>query len=96
MVNEENKGVKIVGVVRWNIMLALKQIFGCGKELEPKQLPPLSNLLEKEKLLFSKEIEVMYDLEQLEIESFVEKELSANTYQKKEILGESYFTTIKE
>ena len=56
---------------------------------------PFLNLLEQEKLLFSKEIEVMYDLDQSDIHSFVEKELSPNTYQKKEILGESYFTTNK-
>ena len=96
MVNEENKGIKIVGSRPLEYYVgALEQILN-GEELQPKKQPPLSQLLEQEKLLFSKEIEVMYDLDQSDIHSFVEKELSANTYQKKEILGESYFTTIKE
>jgi putative protein-disulfide isomerase len=96
MVNQENKGIKIVGSRPLEYYVgALEQILN-GEELQPKNQPPLSQLLEQEKLLFSKEIEVMYDLDQSDIHSFVEKELSANTYQKKEILGESYFTTIKE
>ncbi|MFZ0446247.1 MAG: DsbA family protein [Bacillus sp. (in: firmicutes)] len=96
MVNEENKGIKIVGSRPLEYYVsALEQILN-GEELQPKEQPPLSQLLEQEKLLFSKEIEVMYDLDQSDIHSFVEKELSANTYEKKEILGESYFTTIKE
>jgi putative protein-disulfide isomerase len=96
MVNEENKGIKIVGSRPLEYYVgALEQILN-EEELQPKNQPPLSQLLEQEKLLFSKEIEVMYDLDQSDIHSFVEKELSANTYQKKEILGESYFTTIKE
>lgn len=96
MVNEENKGIKIVGSRPLEYYVgSLEQILN-GEELQPKKQPPLSQLLEQEKLLFSKEIEVMYDLDQSDIHSFVEKELSANTYQKKEILGESYFTTIKE
>ena len=96
MVNEENKGIKIVGSRPLEYYVsALEQILN-GEELQPKKQPPLSQLLEQEKLLFSKEIEIMYDLDQSDIHSFVEKELSANTYQKKEILGESYFTTIKE
>lgn len=96
MVNEENKGIKIVGSRPLEYYVgALEQILN-GGELQPKKQPPLSQLLEQEKLLFSKEIEVMYDLDQSDTHSFVEKELSPNTYQKKEILGESYFTTIKE
>ena len=49
----------------------------------------------KEKILFSKEIEVMYDVEQSDVNSFIEKELSPDRYQAKEILGEFYFTTTK-
>jgi hypothetical protein len=41
---------------------------------------------------FSKEIEVMYDLEQSDINAFVEQELSPAQYHVKKILGESYFT----
>ncbi|MFJ5760625.1 DsbA family protein [Neobacillus sp. NPDC093182] len=93
MINEENKGVKMVGGRPFEYYVdGLKQVLN-KEELQPKPLPSLSSLLEKEKLLFSKEIEVMYDLEQLDINAFVEKELSPAQYQVKEILGESYFTT---
>jgi predicted DsbA family dithiol-disulfide isomerase len=92
MINEENKGVKIVGGRPFESYVdGLKQVLNT-EELQPKQLPSLSSLLEQEKLLFSKEIEVMYDVEQSDINDFIEKELSPGSFQKKEILGESYFT----
>ncbi|PAE40173.1 DsbA family protein [Bacillus sp. 7884-1] len=92
MINEENKGVKIVGGRPFESYVdGLKQVLN-KEELQPNPKLSLSSLLEKEKLLFSKEIEVMYDLEQTEISAFVEKELPQGSYQKKEILGESYFT----
>ena len=91
MVNEENKGVKIVGGRPFeNYVAGLTQVL--GEEPNPKEQPALSTLLEEERLLFSKEIEVMYDLDQSDILAFVEKELSSTPYQVKEILGEKYFT----
>lgn len=57
-----------------------------------KQPPSLANLLKEEKLLFSKEIEELYDIEQTEVKSFIEKELSNDQYELKEILGELYIT----
>ena len=93
MINGENKGVKIVGGRPFEKYVdGLKQVLNM-EELQPKQQPSLSSLLEKEKLLFSKEIEVMYDVEQSDVNSFIEKELSPDRYQVKEILGEFYFTT---
>lgn len=90
MVNEQNKGVKIVGARSLeNYVTGLKQILN-AEELQPSQQPPLSSLLEKEKLLFSKEIEVMYDVEKTGVNALVEKELSSNSYQAKEIFGETY------
>ncbi|MCQ6282514.1 DsbA family protein [Bacillus sp. EB600] len=90
MINEENKGVKIVGGRPLEYYAAgLKQVLN-EKELQPKPQPSLSSLLEKEKLLFSKEIEVMYDIEKSDLNTFVEKELSQESYQQKEVLGESY------
>jgi len=92
MINEENKGVKMVGGRPFEYYVdGLKQVLN-KEELQPNPQPSLSSLLEKEKLLFSKEIEVMYDLQQTEMNAFVEKELPQGSYQKKEILGESYFT----
>jgi putative protein-disulfide isomerase len=95
MINEENKGVKIVGGRPFESYVdGLKQVLN-KEELKPKSQPSLSSLLEKEKLLFSKEIEVMYDVNQADVQSFVEKELPADDYQMKEILGQAYFTTTK-
>ncbi len=91
MLNEENKGVKIVGSRTLDSYTSgLKQVLNLD-ELQPKQQPALFSLLEKEKLLFSKEIEVMYDIEQKDINRFVESELSAIVYDTKQILGEAYF-----
>ncbi|WP_419956460.1 DsbA family protein [Neobacillus niacini] len=92
MINGENKGVKIVGGRPFESYVdGLKQVLNM-EELQPKPQPSLSSLLEKEKLLFSKEIEVMYDIEQSDLSAFVEKELTPGSYVKQEILGESYFT----
>ena len=89
MVNEENQGVKIVGGRPFEYYVkGLEQIL--GEEPVPKQQPAISSLLEKEKLLFSKEIEVMYDLEQDKVNAFLENELAQDTYEAKEILGETY------
>ena len=95
MTNEENKGVKIVGARSLEYYVnGLKKVLNLD-ELQPKPIPSLSSLLEKEKLLFSKEIEVMYDVEQANVKSFIEQELSTDRYEVNEILGELYFTTTK-
>lgn len=95
MINEENKGVKIGGGRPLESYVdGLKQVLG-AEELQPNQQPPLSSLLEKERLLFSKEIEVMYDVAQSDIQAFIEKELSPGRYEVKEVLGESYLTLSK-
>ena len=90
MVNEEKKGVKIVGGRPFEYYVAgLKQVL--GEDPKPKQQPVLSNLLAEREILFSKEIEVMYDVEQTDIKEYVEKGLSSNDYEAKEVLGETYF-----
>jgi len=95
IINKENKGVKLVGSRPFEKYVdGLKQVLNVD-ELQPKQQPSFSQLLKKEKLLFSKEIEVMYDLKQTDVSSFIEKELLPNQYEAKEILGERYLITIK-
>lgn len=92
MMNEENKGVKIVGGRPLESYIeGLKQVLNM-EELQINQLPSLSTLLAKEKLLFSKEIEVMYSIEQSEVQAFVERELSTEQHEVKEVLGELYIT----
>ncbi|GAA0287633.1 putative DsbA family dithiol-disulfide isomerase [Gracilibacillus halotolerans] len=92
MVNEANKGVKIVGGRPFDYYVSgLTKLL--GEEPTPKEVPALSSLLKKEKMLFAKEIEVMYDVEESDLVSFVENELNIDQYVKSEILGEIYFTT---
>ncbi|MFJ7976938.1 DsbA family protein [Peribacillus sp. NPDC096379] len=89
MVNEENKGVKIVGARPLEFYVnGLEQVLAKKPQAQP--VPELTKTLEKEGLLFSKEIEVLYDVEQSEVNSFLQTELSAEDYESKEILGEVY------
>ncbi len=89
MVNEENKGVKIVGARPLDFYVnGLEQVLAKNPQAQP--VPELTKTLEKEGLLFSKEIEVLYDVEQSEVNSFLQTELSAEDYESKEILGEVY------
>lgn len=93
MVNEQNQGVKIVGARSLeDYVHGLKRALNT-EELTPKPQPPLSSLLQQEKLLFSKEIEAMYDLDKSEMNAFVEKELPSSQYHRNEVLGESYVTS---
>lgn len=90
IVNKDNQGVKIVGARPLETYVeGLNQVV--RDEVQPKETKPLSKLLKEEKLLFAKEIEVMYDLQQEEVKDFVEKELTSIEYETNEILGERYF-----
>ena len=91
MVNEENKGVKIVGQRSLEFYVqGLQQVLETAEPLQPQPLPTLKNLLEKEQLLFSREIEDMYDINQSEVTSYLQEQLSSDEYQLNEILGEVY------
>jgi len=91
IVNQENKGVKIVGARSLeNYLTALKQVIRNAENVQEQPVPTLSTFLEKGSLRFSKEIEEMYTLPQNEVESFVQTELSSVSYQIKETLGELY------
>ncbi len=93
MMNAEDKGVKIVGGRSFDVYVdGLKKVLNL-ELLQPEKQPSLASLLSKEKLLFSKEIEIMYDVEQAAIQAFVEKELPVDSYRAQEMLGETYFTT---
>ena len=90
IINEENKGVKIVGSRPFEYYVkGLEQILAT-EELQALALPTLDKFLEKEGLLFSREIEEMYDLEPNDVLSFIQKVLPADHYQQKEILDEMY------
>ncbi|MBU6080788.1 MULTISPECIES: DsbA family protein [Allobacillus] len=90
MINEEKKGIKIVGGRPLDAYIqGLKQVLGVN-ELEPKEQPTLTELLAEEELLFSKEIEVMYDVDQTNIASFIDEHLNSEQYDENELLGEKY------
>lgn len=90
MVNEEQKGVRIVGArTLADYANGLQQLLP-DETLQPKQLSTLDQLLQQEKLLFSREIEEYYSIEQNELEAFVQKELTQGTFERNEILGEKY------
>ncbi|MGE8080204.1 DsbA family protein [Peribacillus loiseleuriae] len=89
MVNSENKGVKIVGARPLEFYVnGLEQVLANKPQAQP--VPELTKVLEKEGLLFSKEIEVLYNVEQSEVNSFLQTTLSEVDYETKEILGEVY------
>ncbi|MHA7963959.1 DsbA family protein [Paenibacillus sp. CAU 1782] len=91
MVNEENKGVKISGARPLETYVsALQQISSAA--LEPKPVPSLSCLLQEESLLFSKEIEEMYDIQSHQVEAFAESQLAKDAYRVHTILDEVYIS----
>lgn len=97
MINEQNKGVKIVGARSLDSYVdGLKQVLSSTDELQVKPQPALAKLLKKEVRLFAKEIEVMYDLEPSQLNSFIAKELSPEAYEHKEILGEGYVEMVPQ
>ncbi|MEK4487558.1 DsbA family protein [Psychrobacillus sp. FSL H8-0484] len=88
--NEEQKGVKVVGSRPYDdYVQALKQMLP-EEIIQPKAIPTLLKVSQKEELLFSREIEDLYGLEQKDVVSFVEKELAADSYVVEEVLGEKY------
>ncbi|GIP38984.1 UPF0413 protein YjbH [Paenibacillus sp. J31TS4] len=94
LMNEEKKGLKLVGGRPLEHYVAgLKQVLNV-EELQPKPQPSFSSLLQTEKLLFSKEIEVMYDVEPAGVLAFVKREALPGSYRIGELLGETYFTVL--
>ncbi len=94
MLNEEKKGVKIVGARALEQYTAALQQMLPEENLQPKQQPSLQSLIKKEKLLFSREIEEFYAIEEKDVAAFVSEQLASVDYETKEVLGERYFTII--
>jgi putative protein-disulfide isomerase len=90
MLNEEKKGVKIVGARSLEQYVAALQQILPEENLTPKQQPNLKQLLTDEKLLFSREIEEFYSIEEKDINEFIQQQLSEDAYESAEILGELY------
>jgi putative protein-disulfide isomerase len=94
MLNEEKKGVKIVGARALEQYIAALQQMLPEENLQSKQQPNLLSLIQKEKLLFSREIEEFYAIEEKDVEAFVSEQLGNADYETKEVLGEKYITII--
>ncbi|MES3714363.1 DsbA family protein [Staphylococcus ureilyticus] len=94
IVNHDNQGTKIVGARDLNVYIdTFKKLNNNGKTVS-KPLPYLELYLKKQHRLFSKEIEIMYDIAQGEVPNFVEQNLSPSVYTAKNILGENYYEFI--
>ncbi|AIY05427.1 hypothetical protein Plano_1462 [Planococcus sp. PAMC 21323] len=95
MVNAKNRGVRIVGGQSFEKYVdGLKQVLNSVTP-RAKQPAPLSEILQKEKLLFSKEIEVLYDVEQANIQKFINKELAQVDFETNKLLSEFYYILAK-
>src|SRR5690606_22695869 len=91
LVNKEQQGVKIVGARPLEAYEeALKQVLTEGAP-KAADTPSLQTVLRKEKRLFSKEIEVLYNISQAEVDSFVASELPDGSFEIEKVLGETSF-----
>lgn len=87
IVNKEQQGIKVVGARTLETYVqALQQVL--GETPKPKKIKALSHKIEEGHLLFSKEIEVLYDIEQQDVESYIQSQLQENTYRVQHILNE--------
>lgn len=92
MVDKNNKGVKVIGARSLEYYVdGLKKLLG-EEEIQPKPIPNLSDFLQQEKILFAKEMEVMYDISEDKVESFIKNELNPQHYVLSEVLNEIYIT----
>lgn len=89
MVNEENQGIKLVGSrTLQNYVDALQQLI--PEPLAPAALPAMPELLAEGQLLFSREIEAMYDIKPEDVAAFTAAALPEHAYRTGQILGEMF------
>lgn len=91
MVNKDQQGVRIVGArTLEDYTNAIQQLLP-NESLQANELTDLNELLSQEKLLFSREIEDYFAIDQKDVIDFVQQQLTEGAYETKEILGEKYF-----
>ncbi|MFQ3852852.1 DsbA family protein [Staphylococcus sp. 2S1] len=91
IVNIDNQGTKIVGARSLETYIDALEKLDTSITIEPNRLPKLSLYLNEQSSLFSKEIEVMYDIEEKDVPNFIEKDLDKSKYTISNILGENYY-----
>lgn len=90
MVNEEQKGVHIVGARSLEQYVEALQQLLPGGDISPQPLAKADQLLQRDKLLFSRELEEYYAIDQNELDEFIQAELAQSNYEVNTILGEKY------
>ncbi|WP_325983171.1 DsbA family oxidoreductase [Staphylococcus equorum] len=91
IVNNDNQGTKIVGARSLETYIDALEKLDTSTTIEPNPLPKFSLYLNEQSSLFSKEIEVMYDIEEKNVPNFIEKDLDKSKYTISNILGENYY-----
>lgn len=88
MMNEEHRGMKIVGAQSLDTYIqGLESVL--GEKPLPAEVPALADWASGQERLFAKEIEVMYDLEPDRVEAYI-AEQSGDAYDVRYVLGELY------
>lgn len=96
MVNGDNQGIKVVGAQSYEALIeALQQILPTDTELLADPIPSLDVVMEMTPMLLNREIEVLYNLEEVEVQRFVDMTLGKENYQKGELLGQNYYKKIQ-
>ncbi|HJB23301.1 MAG TPA: DsbA family protein [Candidatus Jeotgalibaca pullicola] len=91
LVNEQSQGLKIVGAQPLEALVeALKQALP-EVNLIPDPVPSLDILMKDTPLMLNREIEILYNLSETEVESFVELTVGKENYQQGKLLGQSYY-----
>ena len=90
MVNEEQQGVRIVGARTFRGLHECTSTITTRRNVKPRKISDLDQLLRREKLLFSREMEEYFSIEQHEVDAFIRKQLPHEAYETNEILGEKY------
>lgn len=90
MVNEERKGVRVVGARSLEAYIDALQQMLPNEMISPKPLTDLEPLLQREHVLFSREMEEYYSIDKNELDAFLQKQLPQNAYEVNSILGEKY------
>lgn len=95
MAGEGNKAIKIVGARSLETYVnALQQL--SSHELKARKVPSLLQLLREEQLLFSRELEVMYDVEKEDVQEFASSQLADHPYFLDRIFDEIYFAVFED
>lgn len=95
MVNDKNQAIKVVGAQTYEALVeALQQILPEDTTLVLNPVPSLDVVMKDQPLLLNKEIEVLYDLSESEVNKFVDLTLGKENYQKGELFGQTYYQKI--